>query len=102
MSNRQAPYKNPATLQMLQDWWDKAYPEGKAVPTQHTDTNPLYNLYLDFDLATGQLIWSPNYLTASQFAKCLVALKIANVDGVFHVLEGWEPKAYEIARAKVY
>jgi hypothetical protein len=98
MSNTQAPYKNPATLQMLQDWWD-TQTNISPIPTASLQT--IYDLYLAYDLASGQLIWSPNYLTASQFAKCITALSIANVDGTFVQLPDWQPKAYEIARAKV-
>lgn len=102
MSNKPAPYNQPDVLKVIQKWWDKSYPTGQAIPPKQTGAGAIYNLYLEYTNTTGQQVWEPSYLTANQFAKCLVALQICEVDGVFRVLPHWEPKEYEIRRAKVY
>lgn len=101
MTNKPAPYNNPATLQYVLDWWTTAHPTDTASPTSQPEVSPAMALFLDFDAYTGQLVWSPNYLAPNQFAKCLVALHITDIgNGTYALLPTWEPKPYEIARAK--
>ena len=102
MANKIAPYNNPATLQQVQDWWTSAHPEGRAEHTRAV-VSALMGMFLDYDEYTGQVLWSPNYITPNQFAKCITALQITDIgNGTYAHLPSWTPKHYEIARSKVY
>lgn len=99
MTNQQAPYNNTETMISINRWYKAAYP--KHTTPKQTHIIELYESY-QVNQPTNKPT-SDKYLTPNQFAKCLVAARIADLgNGTWTILPNWEPKAYEIARAKVY
>lgn len=101
MTNKLAPYNNPDTMGKIRGWWDTIYPENKA--GSFDSPLSLIELYQSFEQYSDMDIYSVDWIDANQFAKCLVAAKIADIgNGTWKMLENWVPKEYEIRRAKVY
>lgn len=101
MTNKLAPYKSPATMSSLREWWEATYPDNKA----GSFDNPLHliELYQSFEKYSKITPYSADWIDANQFAKCLVAAQISDIgNGTWMMLENWTPKDYEIRRAKVY
>lgn len=97
MTNRVAPYKRAETMKTLRAWWHNRYPDGSP---RETHIIQLYQSYEDFARVDR---YSAEYIDANQFAKCLVVLRVADIgNGTWRLLDEWEPKPYEITRAKVY
>jgi len=110
MSNKPAPYKNQDIMATLNDWWANTYPNGTPAPYSTPDTRPihiieLYNSYMSYvstNPSTTPLDHSSTYISPNQFAKMLVAGKIADIgNGWWQRLPEWEPLPYQVARAKV-
>lgn len=82
-------------MRIIHEWWVATFPDNRAETT-------LIELFLSYQKYAELDILKGNFITPNQFVKCLVAAKIADAGGRFAMLENWEPKPYEIARAKVY
>lgn len=94
MTNRPAPYRNPEIIEMIVNWWEDCYPNNRA---ESVDVNDLYVSYVTH---TEMEVLSSYFIDRNQFAKCLVAAKIANYDNRWAKLPTWNPKEYELRRAK--
>lgn len=95
MSNKQAPYKDQKRMRSIRDWWTITYPDNRAQAT-------MIELYFSYQQYAGLDVSHVSFIDPNQFAKCLVAAKIADTGGRYAMIDIWEPKAYEIARAKAY
>lgn len=96
MSNRVAPYNDEAFMAKVNTWWRHSFPDNK------TDVMHVMELYKSFMEYAKIEPYSPEWIDANQFAKCLVAARIADVAGWWSKLPTWEPKEYEIKRARAY
>jgi len=100
MTNKLAPYKNPQIMARVEEWWADAYPTNTTYSAgEFIDVIDLYKQYLSYvehDATTDA------WLDPNQFAKCLIAAKICDIGGYFEKLPNWEPKEYELRRARAY
>lgn len=102
MTNRQAPYKNPIITTKINEWWGTISQPQNQVGHWRSPVG-IIDLYDSWQAHSNISPYSPDWLSPNQFAKCLVAARIADLgNGTWRQLEGWEPKAYEVARARVY
>ena len=84
-------------MQTVISWWNEIHPDNKT--PMHTHIVELHQSWARY---AGINPFSPKWIDANQFAKCLVAAQIADVGGWWARLDNWVPKDYEIRRAKVY
>jgi hypothetical protein len=100
MTNKLAPYRNEAIMHSIRKWWVDTYPNNRAEAELPLHAIELYKSYSKW--RGGLEPFMDDYMDVNQFAKCLVAAKIADIGGIWSMLHNWEPKEYEIRRAKVY
>lgn len=95
MTNKIAPYNNPELMDFFNKWWDSHSDSFRGKQCTMLDLFLGYQHYIEVSLEY--------LLTPNQFAKCLTKAKIADIGGGNWMrLDNWQPKEYEITRAKVY
>lgn len=101
MTNKLAPYKNPAVMAEINAWWTATYPNNTTLTTEVRGVHAI-DLYRSFVRYTYADPAAPDRIDANQFIKCLTAYRVADAGGYWVQLPSWEPKEYEIRQAKVY
>lgn len=89
-------------MSKINDWWDATYPDNHARTVAAPQHTHVIDLYLSWENYYQEPPYSERWIDANQFAKCLVKARITDVGGWWARLPNWEPKEYEIRRAKVY
>lgn len=97
MANKLAPYKDERILGVIKAWWDDVDGRCNPMARQPQTVMSLYRAFLE---ATGTKPWDDGFVDRDQFAKCLVALRIANTGPYWQHLPEWIPKTYELTKAK--
>jgi hypothetical protein len=87
-------------MKQINEWWE----EMSANNLTGSIDKPLHiaSLYWSWDRYYDRTVVDPDWIDQNQFAKCLVKAHICDIgNGMWRLLPLWQPKAYEIARARV-
>lgn len=88
MGNKLAVYKDQSILDEVDKWWQRA---GFHVA-------PFEDLYQSYYEYTVLPVRANSRLSADQFAKCLMAIRVLEIDGRWKQVAEWQPTPDQIRR----